>query len=241
MDMQLELTLARLRDLADLYRERARAQLHQADGVRREADLVALDAEYADDLAAAEKDQRARDGEARRLEDELKALEAKLQDRRRRQATDAATVLALADEIANLRQKRDELEQQLLTIWQRNDLSAADLLGERDSVAAQRETLAHRREELARRAAQADRALPEIEGELGHLIRQLPVRVASRLTRLAQRLDDPIADLVGGACGTCGQSLPPQSAVDADRGSALVTCQGCGRFVVARSSRRTRG
>ncbi|HOX25081.1 MAG TPA: hypothetical protein PLL30_04915 [Candidatus Krumholzibacteria bacterium] len=240
MDSPLAVTLARLRECAELYRLLAGARLARAQGADREQDLAALDAEYAGDLDAVALANRRRRAETRRLEDELKSLEDKLRDRRSRPASDASTALALAEEIAAMRRRRDELEQRLLAVWQDDDHAAVDLAAEAAAATAERERIASRRADHADRAARAERAIPELEGDLEHQIRQLPPRIGQRLRRVAGQQADPVADLVNGACAGCGQSLLPQEAVNADRETALVVCQGCGRYVVARSSRRTR-
>lgn len=236
MNEEVDLTLAKLRDAADLYRELAHARHDLSEGRRRVRDLADAAAEYRQDEEAASDDLRRRRREARALEDELQTLENRLADRRSRPATDPGMVLAMADEIRNLEARREQLEQRLLETWRQADLPVQDAETEvrRDQVAA-------RRQEQDERAERAGRAIAEIEGELNHQLTKLPTRVARKLARIAGRHDEPVADLLEGSCGGCGQSLPPQEAVDADRERALIICQGCGRYVVARSSRRTRG
>lgn len=240
MDLDLQLTLARLRDAAELYRQLVAARRDAEEGDRREASLTALDAEYADDLSSASNERQQREHAAAGLEAELRGLEAKLRERRARPASDAHTQLALVRDIAALRQRRDVIEQQLLDLWQRN--SAADLADAEEAAAVtdQRRRLADQHADAASRADRAGLAVPEIEGELDHLLGQVPVRIGGRLRKLADRLGDPVADLLQGSCGSCGYTMPPQDAVDADREARLVVCQGCGRYVVPRSSRKTR-
>ena len=240
MDLEVQLTIARLRDAAELYRQLARVRRDEQEGARRGRDLDALDAEYAADAAVARGEGEAGHVEAAGLERDLRALEARLQQRRSVRAPDAATQLALADEIAALRRQRDELEQRLLEVWQRDQDSDTIAAADAAEAAAERERIAERRQTQTARAERAGLARPEIENDLHHLLRRLPPRVASRLARLAGRHDDPIADLVQGACDSCGQALPAQLALDVDREAQLVTCQGCGRYVVPRSSRKTR-
>jgi predicted nucleic acid-binding Zn-ribbon protein len=238
--MELQLILARLRDAAELYRQLAAARRDADEGTRRQDSLSALDAEYADDLSSASTQRQQREHAAAGLEAELKGLEAKLRERRARPPADAHTQLALLRDIDALRERRDRIEQQLLDLWQSN--SAADLADaeEAATVTGQRERLADQQLDVAQRAGRAGLALPEIEGELDHLLRQIPVRISGRLRKLADRLGDPVADLLQGSCGSCGYTMPPQDAVDADRDARLVVCQGCGRYVVPRSSRKTR-
>jgi uncharacterized protein len=241
LDQHVVVTLARLRDAAELYRQLADARRHQARGQERTAELAALAAEYVDDLGDLSRDDRQQRQAVRRLEDELASLEARLQDRRARRSADAGTIVALDREIAALQARREALEQELLARWQQDDDRAAELSSEAAVTSTVRQRLARQQDELRERRQRADRAVPEITTELAHLAGQLPPRVARLLERIAGRHADPVADLVQGSCAGCGLSLPPQAAVDADREAALVQCQGCGRYVVARSSRRTRG
>lgn len=240
MEPHLIVTLARLREAAELYRQLETARRDQAVGPVGEQDLAALAQEYTDDLAETRHQGRQLHQQARRLEDELQQLEAKLQDRRQRQTGDAGTVLALAAEIAVLQRRRDALEQQILELWQKGETAAGALAAERAAAAQAQQRLACRRQELQDRSRRAERAVPEIDAELAHLLRQLPRPVAGRLAQIARRHSDPVADLNQGACAGCGQNLPLQQAFDADREAALIVCQGCGRFIVPRSSRRTR-
>lgn len=236
----MQLTLARLRDAAELYRQLARARHDQSEGERRGANLEALDAEYAQDLEAAAQAQTVRRTEAEELEAELQALETRLRERRARKPHDADSQLAIARDIEALRSRRDQVEQQLMELWQRHENDDRAAARETQGVNDQRQNIAQRRQDQQERAAKAGRAVPEIEQDLHFLVRQLPPRLRSRLGRMAERLGDPVADLVQGACGSCGYAMPAQDAVDADREAALVVCQGCGRYIVARSSRKTR-
>ena len=228
---ELAITLAHLRDAAELYRQLARARRDASEGHRREADLAALDAEYADDQARAAELRRARSVEAARLEDELQTLEARLRDRRACRPADAATQEAVIRDVATMRRRRDAIEQQLLDLWQEPDA---------DESAATRQDIAGRQGEQTARWERAERARPEIERDLEHLLSRLPTRIARQLQRAAGRLDQPIADLVQGACDACGYAMPAQDAINADREAELINCQGCGRHVVPRSSRKTR-
>ncbi len=236
LDHELELTLAKMRDSADLFRELARARHDRSEGQRRARDLADAGAEFRQDEAAANDDLRRRRRDARQLEDELQTLENRIADRRSRPVTDPGTVLAVADEIRKLKVRREELEQRLLETWQQANGPVQDVETE-----VRREQVDRRRREQSERAERAGRAIPEIEGELDHQLGKLPIRLGRKLKQIVRRHDEPIADLIEGSCGGCGQSLPPQEAVDADRERALIVCQGCGRYVVARSSRRTRG
>ena len=241
MEQHLTVTLARLRDAAELYRQLDAAQRHRDDAQQRQADLLALDAEYAADQEEAGRSDRDGRDEVRRLTDELAALTAKLADRRQRAATEAKLAAALAVDIASLERCRDELQARIREVQEQTARAGAALAADATVAADARAGIARQREVLADCGRQAEAAVPEITEELAHLLRLLPPRVAGRLAQIARRHGDPVADLVQGACAGCGQTLPFQHAVDADREAALVICQGCGRYIIPRSSRRTRG
>ena len=241
MDREQMLLFAHLREAADLYRQLAAAR-HGRDGSSgRDEHLAGLASEYDQDVADADAAERRDRAAVRRVEDELADVERRLRDRRARQDGRPGTVAALAADITALRARRDQLEQQLLQAWQDVEQAVAGHQAHRREAAAGRERAESERADLAGHADRAGREVPRLEAELDAVLARLPVRVARRLAQAGRRHDDPIADLIEGACGSCGQHLPPQEAVDADREAALVTCQGCGRYVVARSSRRTRG
>ncbi|MBD3220372.1 hypothetical protein GF314_03940 [bacterium] len=130
-----------------------------------------------------------------------------------------------------MRRRRDDIERKLLDLWQEPDDGPAT---------AARQDIATRQGEQTARWQRAERARPEIERDLEYLLDRLPTRIARQLQRAAGRLDQPIADLVEGACDACGYAMPAQEAINADREAELITCQGCGRFIVPRSSRKTR-
>ncbi|MBD3220562.1 hypothetical protein GF314_04905, partial [bacterium] len=191
MAQELAITLAHLRDAAELYRQLARARRDADEGHRREADLVALDAEYADDQARLAEQRRERSVEAARLEDELQTLEARLRDRRACRPADPATQEAVIRDVEAMRRRRDDIEGKLLDLWQEPDDGPAT---------AARQDIATRQGEQTARWQRAERARPEIERDLQYLLERLPTRIARQLQRAAGRLDQPIADLVEGAC-----------------------------------------
>ncbi len=240
MDQPLIATLACLRDAAELYRQLATAERHQAQAASRTVDLEAAVAEWDDDIAASAADGRRRQRDTIGLEDELEAIETKLRDCRSREARDATTAQALADQLEALQRRRVELEARLIERWQQDDRAAADRTAEVGAAAAARARLSVRQADLEQRRQRAERAVPEILAELEQLRGQLPARVGNRLAQVARRHADPVADLAQGACGGCGQRLTPQEALAVEREAQLLACQGCGRFVVSRSSRRTR-
>jgi predicted nucleic acid-binding Zn-ribbon protein len=240
--LETSLVLTHLREIAALYEELAVARGAVQSAPERADHLAELDREHRDDLAGEQDAVAARRSEARRLEGELRDLEARLQERREQRGGLAGPqqVLALQRELAGLRERRDALERELLAAWETTEREEAALGVSAQRTDAARTEIATRAAGVAQRGARARAAVEEIDAELAGRLARLPVRVAKKLERLSARWPDPIAGLNAGACASCGYALPAQMALDADREANLVICQGCGRFVVVRRGLRAK-
>ena len=232
--------LRTLRQVAALYDELARARSVTTTAPGRDEHLAALAAEHVADVADEADLVAVRRRDARRLEGELRDLEARLQERRARKAVvqDLHAAQALAHELEHLQAQRDGLEAQIFQAWDDAEAETARLA---KAEAASGETVARiadEREDLAAREQKATAALAEVEAELREVLAGLPVRVTAKLGRLSARYDNPVAGLAAGGCDACGQMLPQQQAIDADHDRALPACTGCGRFIVARRGAR---
>ncbi len=229
-----------LREVAGLYEELVRARTVVSEAAGRDAHLTGLSAEYTADLTDAAAIVADRRRQAHRLEGELRDLEARLQVRRARRARihDAHSAAALASELEHLQVKRDALEAELIASWEAADAQTASLAETTETVDRQRSQIVERQGDLAQRREHASVAGLEVTQDLQAVLKRLPAPMAARLKRLATQLGNPIAGIVGGACDACGYQLPAQKAVDVDRDREVPTCNGCGRFIVARRGLR---
>ncbi len=232
--------LRALRQVAALYDELARARRVTTTTPGRDEHLAALAAEHVADVADEADLVAVRRREARRLEGELRDLEARLQERRARKAVvqDLHAAQALTHELAHLQAQRDDLETQIFKAWDDAEAESARLAAVEEASGETVARIADQREDLAVHERQAAAALAEVETELQTALAALPIRVTSKLSRLSARYDNPVSGLAAGGCDACGQMLPQQQAIDADHDRALPVCTGCGRFIVARRGTR---
>jgi predicted nucleic acid-binding Zn-ribbon protein len=229
-----------LRKAAALFEELARARTVTTAAPGRERHLVELAAEHEADVADEADLAAAKRREARRLEGELKDLEARLQERRARRTVvqDLHAAEAVAHELAHLQTQREALEARIFAAWEAAEAEEARLAAARSATGETVARIADEREDLQQREQQAATALAEVEVELQGALAALPARVTAKLNRLSGRYDNPVAGLTAGGCDACGQLLPQQQAIDADHDRALPVCTGCGRFIVARRGAR---
>jgi len=172
----------------------------------------------------------------RNREGEMLQLEKQLADRRRRLAGlgDPRQVEALEKEIVLLSQRLDSLETRALELLD----EAGDT--SREAETARLETIRQEDKQLREQGAmredsvRAAAAEEELGLEIERLVGLLPAQVSRHVRRLKQGLDQSAVYLAGGACGGCFGQLPAQQAIAAEKGSTLIQCASCSRYVVHR-------
>ena len=207
----------------------------RAELAAREEALVDLDRRLAE--VAARRDELTRS--QKRLEDEVAGIEAKATEVDKRLYSGSITapreLQALQDELASLKRRQSQLEDQDLEVMVaaepldaelerlRTEQAAldAEVLRLRDAVvAAEAEIVARLAEEVDARAAAAASVPPDLLAHYDGLRQQYKGVVAARL--------------VGATCGSCRLTLP---ATEVDRikklpPDTLVHCEECGRILV---------
>lgn len=234
--MEEKIVLNILVELAGLEEEMIAARALQARNRDREQSLGELQEEYRQD-----EDEAARSGvdceiRFRNREGEILQVETLLKDRRVRLGalTETRQVEAMQHEIAQLEQRLDALETRALELL--------DEAGEtnREVEEARRQTLRlegqrqAQRETMRSDSTRAAAAEQELQQEIERLVGLLPAPVSRHVQRLRQGLEQSVVYLAGGACGGCFGQLPAQQGIAAEKGSGLVRCASCSRYVVHR-------
>jgi uncharacterized protein len=140
---------------------------------------------------------------------------------------------ALTHEIAQIKQKRSDLETSVLLKMDEEERAAAEKPA---AEAALRDAEA----DVASRVARVDgeeRALRErldaLEAERAQHVSGLPPTTRARYERVhLMREGRAVVALREGSCGGCFRKQPPQALVDAKRRDRVLSCDGCGRLVV---------
>ncbi len=232
--MDLKVMYATLAEVAALEERLAAARDAQVRHARRDDHLGALGRELAADAEVAAQAVIEAQAALRRLDRELKDVEARLADHERRLAlvADDRQAAAVRREAAALAARREALEAEALGLL--GTLEAAEA-GAGLAVADEGRQAARSRTELAALAAAADRgaaALADGQAELDRLVALLPPELGRHLKRLQGRGLVSVVALKGGACGGCFELLPAAVAGDLRGRRAVVRCGGCGRVVI---------
>jgi predicted nucleic acid-binding Zn-ribbon protein len=215
----------------------------EVDRLRRRAAAVPKDIEKASaDVATGEAEVAARkkeleDAKKRRRdsEREVERLDAEIQKLLAQQnlLKSNKDFTAMTREIEALKEKRSDLETQVILI-----LDAEEEIGSRIG-GAQRE-LDTTREKASAERKRLEGVLAGVESELSRALQaraevaeRLPSGLRARYERIREgKQGAAVVPVVKGACGGCFRALPPQRVNDVKLGSKVVACEGCGRLLV---------
>lgn len=174
-----------------------------------------------------------------RLEDEIATLTDKAAQHDKAlysgSVTNPRELQAMQDEIAALKRRISQLEDQEIEVMEKIEPLEADLAG----LATQRRVLdddgARWRAELAETEVSIDAELAEVEAERAGVVAEVEPDLLASYDRLRKQTGGiAVARLVGGSCGGCHLGL---SAVEVDRLKKLppeepAHCEECGRLLV---------
>lgn len=232
--MELKVLYATLAEVAAVEARLAAARDARDRHARRDDHLGALGRELAVDAQVARQAVDEANAALRRLDRELKDVQAKLADHERRlaQVADVRQAAAVRLEAAALARRREALEAEALGLL--GALEAAEA-GVGEAVADAGRQAARSQAELEALGAAADRGaatLADGREELARLVALLPADLGRHLRRLQERGLQSVVALKGGACGGCFAQLPAASAGDLRGRRAVVRCGACGRVVI---------
>ncbi len=229
-DVHTLIALARVESrLAEIHGEIERLP-RRAEEARRREEACARERERAE----AEMDAMRR--ERRTLEASLQDAEVKLKTLRTQLMSVGSNreYAAMLKEIETVEGEIDATEEKLLELMERLDAAEP---GHRDRLAAI---------DRDREAAEADRRRVEaeieslrdeaqrLEAEKPRLVAELEPTTRRRYERvIAHHGDVGVAWVRDEHCTGCNAQLPPQVAVEVRKNNQIITCQSCGRLLVA--------
>ncbi|MBI5708927.1 MAG: hypothetical protein HZC42_01275 [Candidatus Eisenbacteria bacterium] len=140
---------------------------------------------------------------------------------------------ALLHEIAGVKQKRSDLETEVLVRLEAEERQLAERpLAERGLQAAEREAAAQRERIAAEEASEQAKAAA-IEARREVQIAGLGAAVRARYERVHGSRDGrAVVAILKGACGGCFRGQPPHVLQEARRRDRVLSCEGCGRLIV---------
>jgi predicted nucleic acid-binding Zn-ribbon protein len=231
--MHQQMSLLRELQAIDSYIDRLRQELNQLDsGERIRAKLEQTrqrmedikqryEASYA---AAAEQERRLQE-----LDERIRRTEAELYSGR---VTNPRELQLMQQEIENAKKTRDELDLQMLQLWETLETMKRDIdASERDLRQIERFYEAHMEDYRQRKAAlEGEIAFNEQERE--KLAQQIDPEVRQRYQTLRERLGGiAVAVVEQKACSVCHTLLTPYTLKRLETEAALITCESCGRLL----------
>lgn len=175
-------------------------------------------------------EQRAAEGEIADLEARIKRDHSRLYSG---QIVDSREIASLERELEHYRARKDELEDQCLTVMERVETLQAEM----DTLSARAITLRERWEaDRAGLTQQVQRMTDELAGlrsERDRLAATIDPRTLDAYTRMRQRLGHAVTEVTGGVCAMCRVTIPAKDVQHARAGTALVPCPNCGRILFA--------
>jgi predicted nucleic acid-binding Zn-ribbon protein len=231
--MHQQMSLLRELQAIDSYIDRLRQELNQLDsGERIRAKLEQTrqrmedikqryEASYA---AAAEQERRLQE-----LDERIRRAEAELYSGR---ITNPRELQLMQQEIENAKKTRDELDLQMLQLWETLENMKRDIdASERDLRQIERFYEAHMEDYRQRKAAlEGEIAFNEQERE--KLAQQIDPEVRQRYQTLRERLGGiAVAVVEQKACSVCHTLLTPYTLKRLETEETLITCESCGRLL----------
>lgn len=173
-----------------------------------------------------------------KLEDEITSLNDKANHHDKAlysgSVTNPRELQAMQDEIASLKRRISQLEDQELELMEQIEPLDQQLAAFATSRTSLDERAAALRAEIAEQEVEIDSELAKVQGERDALVGGIAPELLAEYDGLRKRLGGiAIARLVGGSCQGCHLSLP---AVEVDRIKKLspdepVHCEECGRLL----------
>jgi len=140
---------------------------------------------------------------------------------------------ALLREIALLKEKRSQVEGEIIEIMEQEESAAKDLKEFEAKIAREEAAAAEERRRHESELEDATRELVVVEGEKSALIVRLSSPIRARYERVSEGKGGMAVTTVRNkACGICCTNLPPQTLNEIRKGLQVITCETCGRLLV---------
>jgi predicted nucleic acid-binding Zn-ribbon protein len=184
------------------------------------------------DEAKNELDNNVKDQKNKELE--VKANKEKMQkyESQQMQVKTNKEFKALNSEIAQLKAKNAQLDEDVLALMDQEG-EKRDLLKAAEGVLAKAETeLKNREGKLKKRLSEIDGEIDALKKERNKLAVNLPKSLIKRYGLLIKNKERKAVVFVdNNACGGCGFKLRPQQIIEVDSNKKMISCENCGRIL----------
>jgi predicted nucleic acid-binding Zn-ribbon protein len=206
-----------------------------ASGKRREVELRQLRVEY----AAGAQEAKARLAELQAANMALQAEVDDFNDKTKRysgrlnEIQDQREWRALNDEIRYLRRQVENREEQMLANLELIDKAEAEWKAAHEEFEAKEQQINNERNKILAERDMHHKHMATAAAALEEYLKNTDNRTVSYYRRRAARQNLPVVWMEKGACSSCHALLTAQSQLEISQGRSLVTCQTCGRVIVA--------
>jgi len=196
---------------------------------RRIAEIDAARAAAEEKLEVLERERRELEAGIRDRETAMTSLKNKLMS-----VNNNKEYQAMLKEIEAVQGEVERNEERLLELFDEIEQAGPKLREELDRIGGERGQIEKQKAGLTERAAELDAEIVRLLDDKPWLMADLDTRVRGRYERVLSRHGDTgVVNVDAEHCGGCGTQLPPQVAVEVRKNNQILTCQSCGRILVA--------
>ena len=206
-----------------------------ASGRQREVDLKQLRVEVAAEAQEAK-------GRVDALKEQNRALEAEIEDFNQRakkysgrlnEIQDQREWRALNDEVRYLRRQVENREEQVLANMEIIEKAEAEWKTAHQEFEQRSEQISNERNKILAEREMHQKHMAAAAKALEEYLAKTDDTTVGYYRRRAKRQDLPVVWMEKGACSSCHALLTEQMQLEISQGRNLVTCQSCGRIIVA--------
>ncbi len=171
----------------------------------------------------------------RRLELEVEDLkrQMKTHNHRLNDISDSREFRALNDEVRYLQRQIGDKEEAILVLMEEAEKGEVGVEGASTQLEAKTGEVTSLVAQLKQDQKKSEDELEGKQEQLDTFLETVPVVARRFYERRAKRQDRPVVWIQDGACGACHHKLTPQASIVVRQSRELVTCESCGRTIVA--------
>ncbi len=140
---------------------------------------------------------------------------------------------ALNGEIANLKQKNNDIESLLLELMETETEMKKQLVSNQSELAAAEKRKSEKEDDLRQQISKLDGKIEELRNQRNELARTLPIALVKQYGTLIKNKNNvAVAINLNGACGGCGFIIRPQIRIELELMKKIHSCENCGRILM---------
>lgn len=142
---------------------------------------------------------------------------------------------ALNGEIANLKQKNNEIESVMLELMETEGEIKKQLAVNQKELAGAEQRKSEKEDDLRAQIAELEGKIEKLREQRNELARTLPLALVKQYGALIKNKNNQaVAYSLNGACGGCGFIIRPQIRIELELQKKMHICESCGRLLMNR-------